>query len=160
MESAEGNRKSTAGWTAMLVPVPSPGHWLEVHTPWLGMVFIMKDPSLAVKEVKPNGLVAEHNWRGDIDTSGPATLCRVSGKVRRVGEPWSPGLGCYIASSVASSLKRRCQVRSFPPMSPVGVHDGSGENMHEADKTQSVRHSWLWFGSSKLAHLCQWTEVV
>ena len=142
MGSAVGNRKSTAGWTAMLVSVPSPGHCLEVHTPWLGMVFIMKDPSLAVKEVKPNGLVAEHNWRGHNlhhselraametmsrmeaegllkacarynDTSGPATLCRVSGKVRRVGDPCSPGLGYQ---------------------SPVGVHDGSGENMHEADK--------------------------
>ena len=147
----------------MLVSVPSPGHCLEVHTPWLGMVFIMKDPSLAVKEVKPNGLVAEHNWRGHNlhhselraametmsrmeaegllkacarynDTSGPATLCRVSGKVRRVGDPCSPGLGCHIACPFPLPLQRHCQVRSFPPMSPVGVHDGSGENMHEADK--------------------------
>ena len=47
-------------------------------------------------------------------------------------------------------LWRHYQVRSFPPMSLVGVHDGIGENMHEADKHSECPS----FVPRGLAHLC------
>ena len=64
MESAVGIRLSTPRWTAMLESVPSAWPLIGSALAWLGMAFTGRDPSLAVKEVKPNGLVAEHNWRG------------------------------------------------------------------------------------------------